>query len=86
MVNREKLKKRVHAAAKRTPADLVIKNGQIVDVFNSDLIRGDVAVLDGVIVGIGTYEGRREIDARGQYVCPGIIDGHVHIEASLFSC
>lgn len=85
MVNRETLKRRAHTAAKKAPADLVIKNGRIVDVFNGDLIQGDVAVTDGVIVGIGVYEGRQEIDAQGQYVCPGLIDGHVHIEASLLS-
>ncbi|WP_080832732.1 adenine deaminase [Cohnella massiliensis] len=81
--NREQLRKRIMAATGREPADVVIRNGRIVDVFGLEAIRGDVAIRDGVIVGIGSYEGKTVIDAQGRYVCPGLIDGHVHIESSM---
>jgi adenine deaminase len=76
-------KKRVLTAAKSEPADLVIKNGRIVDVFNLSLYEADIAITDGVIVGIGQYEGKETVDATGKYVCPGFIDGHVHIESAM---
>jgi adenine deaminase len=81
--NKESLKKRALAAAKHEPADVVIKNGRIVDVFNLTIFEADVAITDGVIVGIGEYEGKKVIDAANQYVCPGLIDGHVHIESAM---
>jgi adenine deaminase len=77
------LKKRIDAAAGRIPADLVIKNCKIIDVYNSAIIEGkSIAVTDGYIVGIGDYEGRQTIDAKGRYAAPGFIDGHIHIESS----
>lgn len=77
------LKKRIAIAGKRIPADIVIKNGQIVDVFNLEIVRGDIAISDGFIVGIGAYEGKKVIDAKNRYICPAFIDGHVHIESSM---
>ncbi|WP_342613935.1 adenine deaminase [Peribacillus frigoritolerans] len=77
------LKRRIDVAAGRTPADCVIKNGQIIDVFNGDIYKGDIAVVDGFFAGIGRYEGVSEIDAAGKFVCPTFIDGHVHIESSM---
>ncbi|MDN4523868.1 adenine deaminase [Fictibacillus fluitans] len=73
----------IAASSKRVPADLVIKNGKIIDVFNLEIIEADVAVTDGKIVGIGIYEGKTELDAEGAYICPGLIDGHVHIESAM---
>ncbi|MBQ7794613.1 MAG: adenine deaminase [Clostridia bacterium] len=64
-------------------ADLVIKNAKIVDVFCGGIIEGDAAVADGIIVGIGDYEGVREYDAKGKYLMSGFIDSHVHIESSM---
>ncbi len=77
------LQKQIAAAAKQTKADLVIKNGKIVNVFTREIIEGDLAIAEGMIVGIGRYEGKQTIDAEGRYVCPGLIDGHVHIESSM---
>ncbi|UTR13890.1 adenine deaminase [Salipaludibacillus sp. LMS25] len=74
---------RIHVANKVAPADLVIKNGKIVNVFTLEIEEGDVAIYNGVIVGIGNYEGKEEVDAKGKYVVPGLIDGHVHIESSM---
>lgn len=76
--------KRIAAAARTAPADLVITNGKIVDVFNLDIIEGDVAIVDGMIAGIGgSYEGARVIDAEGRYIAPSFIDTHVHIESAM---
>jgi adenine deaminase len=81
--SKECLKSRIEAAAKRRKAELVIKNGKIIDVFNQGLIEADVAIQDGVIVGIGEYEGEQVIDANGKYISPSFIDSHVHIESSM---
>ncbi|EPZ38847.1 adenine deaminase [Anoxybacillus ayderensis] len=75
--------KELAVASKRQRADIVIKNGKIVDVFTHNVIEEDIAIVDGKIVGIGKYEGHTIIDAQGKYVCPGLIDGHVHIESSM---
>ena len=72
------------AASQQTVCDLVIKNGKIIDVFNLQIIKSDVAVIDGVIVGIGDYyRGNTVIDANGRYICPSFMDSHVHIESSM---
>ncbi|WLR47737.1 adenine deaminase [Halobacillus litoralis] len=79
----ETLKKRIKVANKERPADTVIKNAQIVDVFNGEIILKDVAIVDGFIAGLGEYEGKEVIDAQGQYMAPSFIDSHVHIESSM---
>ncbi|WP_273326635.1 adenine deaminase [Vallitalea guaymasensis] len=66
-------------------AEFVLKNCRIVNVFNSKIERADIAIEEGVIVGIGEYEGIKEVDALDRYVCPGFIDGHVHIESSMLT-
>lgn len=79
------LKSRVDVATGRVPADLVLRNGRIVNVLSCEVHEGDVAIADDRIVGLGRYEGREVVDLRGQYVCPGFIDGHVHIESSMLN-
>ncbi len=69
--------------ASNRKAALVIKNARIVNVFTETVEVGDVAIRDGVILGIGSYSGKEEFDAKGAYLCPGLIDGHVHIESSM---
>lgn len=76
-------KRKLEVAAKKKEADLVIKNGKIIDVFNGNLIEENIAISDGVIVGIGDYSGKQTIDAQGKYISPGFIDGHVHIESAM---
>lgn len=78
-------KEQIFAAIKKVVSDLVITNIQVVDVFSQDIFTADVAVLDGVITGIGDYRtnGRVEIDGTGKYLIPGMIDAHVHIESTL---
>ena len=80
---RRNLESMIKTAAKHTIADLVIKNGRIIDVFNLEIIEEDLAIKDGMIVGIGDYEGVEVVDARGAFICPGLIDGHVHMESSM---
>lgn len=82
-MEKDKLRKRIDVAAGRIPADLVINNCIISDVYNSSLIEGkSIAIADGYIAGIGDYRGVREINAQGRYAVPGFIDGHIHIESS----
>jgi adenine deaminase len=75
--------KRIQVAGKQIPADLVIKHGTIVNVFTGELMEGDIAIADGIIAGIGSYEGHEVMDAKGKMIVPGFIDGHVHIESSM---
>ncbi|SFB02417.1 MULTISPECIES: adenine deaminase [unclassified Bacillus (in: firmicutes)] len=82
-LNRISLKRQILTAAKNEVADVVIKNGKIIDVFNLTIFEADIAITDGVIVGLGNYDGKKVIDVSGKYVCPGFIDGHVHIESAM---
>ncbi|MEW6622338.1 MAG: amidohydrolase family protein [Bacillota bacterium] len=68
-----------------TPAEVVLKNCRIVDVFTGAIISGDIAINGQYIVGIGSYNGQMEIDVNWSYIAPGFIDGHVHIESSMVS-
>lgn len=84
-MNKESLKKLIDVAAGRIPADTVIKNCKVVDVYNGSIIDGDIALSGGIIAGVGTYEGHEVIDAAGKYAAPGFIDSHIHIESSYVS-
>ena len=79
------LKDRVDVAAGRQPADLVLRNGHIVNVLSGEIHDGDVAIAGEDIVGIGAYEGREVVDLGGQFICPGFIDGHIHIESTMLN-
>ncbi|MGA3094034.1 MAG: adenine deaminase [Dehalococcoidales bacterium] len=66
------------------PADLIISNAYVVNVFNGEIEKGNVAIYGGLIAGIGDYQLAHEIiDIKGQYVLPGLINGHTHIESSM---
>ncbi|MCX7636046.1 MAG: adenine deaminase, partial [Syntrophales bacterium] len=67
------------------PPDLVLKNGQIINVFTGEILPGDIAITDGVIAGVGSYDGPVEEDLGGRFVAPGFMDGHFHVESSLLS-
>lgn len=79
------LKHRIDVAAGRTPADLKLTGGRIVSVFSGSIIKTDVAIADGVIVGFGDYRALRTIDLKGGYLSAGLIDSHIHIESSMLS-
>lgn len=82
---KEHLKALIDTAAGRIPADLVIKNCRVVNVFSGRIQEGDIAFCGGEIAGIGDYAGKKEIDAEGRYAAPGFIDSHIHIESSYVS-
>ena len=86
-LNRKLLKKQriIAAAAGREPADLVLKNATFVNVFSNELSTMDIAVAEGLIVGMGSYQGRSEVDCTGKIVLPGFLDAHIHLESSLVS-
>ena len=86
-INRKLLKKQriIAAAAGRKPADLVLKNATFVNVFSNELSTMDIPVAEGLIVGMGSYQGRSEVDCTGKIVLPGFLDAHIHLESSLVS-
>ena len=81
----EELVQLINVAAGREPADLVLKGGRVVNVHAGEIIEVDVAIAGNRIAGLGSYDGKQNIHLKGQYVCPGFIDGHVHIESSMLS-
>ena len=86
-INRKLNKKRriIAAASGREKADLVLKNATYVNVFSNELCTADIAVAEGLIVGMGSYQGMEEVDMRGKIVLPGFLDAHIHLESSLVS-
>lgn len=75
----------IHAASGLKKAELVLKHASIVNVFTEKIEQGDIAIEQGMIVGIGDYHGETEIQMEGRVVCPGFIDGHIHLESSMVS-
>ena len=84
-INRRlKVKQRIiEVAAGREKADLVLKNAMYLNVFSNEFLQGDIAVANGLIAGIGEYEGEKEIDMNGKIVLPGFIDAHIHLESAM---
>ncbi|HXG77295.1 MAG TPA: amidohydrolase family protein, partial [Gaiellaceae bacterium] len=76
------LKRRVAVARGDEPADLVVRGGRVLSVFTREWLDADVAVADGVVAGVGAYEGRETLDATGRYVVPGFVDAHMHLEST----
>ena len=67
-----------------SPADILFKNGRVVDVLTETIYEADVAVADGVIAGVGSYERAYQvIDLKGAYLAPGLINAHCHVESSM---
>ena len=81
----EQLRNRIRAGRGEIAPDLIVKGGRIINVFTREILEHDVAIYDGVIVGIGTYDGPHVIHGEGHYICPGFIDGHSHIESTMLS-
>ncbi len=68
------------------PADLVLLNASVINTFTGSVEEADVAVSQGRIAGIGDYgDGKEVMDLERRYLCPGFIDGHVHLESSMLS-
>jgi adenine deaminase len=80
----ELLQERIKAARRQIPSDLVLKKGRVVNVFSGEILERDVAIHQGVIVGVGEgYTGQQEADVKGRAIAPGLIDGHMHIESTM---
>ncbi|HPZ08146.1 MAG TPA: adenine deaminase [Candidatus Eremiobacteraeota bacterium] len=73
----------ISVARGEEPADILLKNVRLVNVFSGEIYDTSVALYNGLIVGFGDYEAREVVDLEGQYLCPGFIDAHVHLESSM---
>ena len=76
------LGRRLAVARGDEPADLVVRGGRVLSVFTREWLDVDVAICDGVVAGLGSYEGAETLDAAGAYVVPGFIDAHMHLETT----
>ncbi len=83
MDERRILQERLRVARGETPAELVLHGGRVVNLFTGEVEEVDVAVHEGVVAGLGTYQGRKRVDLKGAYLVPGFIDGHLHVESTL---
>ena len=83
MKNTQQLARRIEVASGRVKADLVLKNANVVDIFCHRVIKCDVAIADGIIVGLGQYDGLNNVDCSGKYVMPSFFDTHLHFESSM---
>ena len=81
-MDKDSLKRLIDVANGKKKAELVIKNGSIVDVCSGKVFKADLAIAEGYIAGFGEYEGEKEIDIEGKYISPGLMDAHIHIESS----
>lgn len=82
----EYYKKLADVTLGRKRADLVFKNAKIVDVFTNEIVESSVAISDGMIIGVSHhYEGIEEVDLKGKYIAPGLIDAHLHLESTMVS-
>lgn len=79
----ETLKQQILTAKGDVRAELVLKNARVINVFTNEIEQADVAIRQGVILGVGHYTGETELDLQGKYVCPGLVDGHIYIESSM---
>ncbi len=83
---KEQLEQRILTSQRKQPADFILRNAQVADVFSLRWIKADIVVTNGVIVAVdqhSVFEAAQEEDAAGRFVVPGLIDGHIHIESSL---
>ncbi len=81
----------INAALGKKKADLILRGGKVVNVYTREILQNDVVITDGVIVHIGEntsfFEDEKSIikDISGHYVCPGLIESHIHIESSMLT-
>jgi adenine deaminase len=85
------LKRRIDLATGQKEADLVVKNANIINVFSGEIYKSDNTIADGIFVGFGQteeyrgYHAQNVIDAQGRFMCPGLIDGHIHLESTFLA-
>lgn len=80
---KKKYKRRVELASGRDRVELLLRNCQIVNVFSHSIVRGDIAIDSGKIIGMGDYDAVDVVDMEGKYIAPGLIDSHEHMESCL---
>ncbi len=73
----------IRAARGEEPAQLLLKNARVVNVFSGEIEETSIAIMHSRIVGLGNYDAQTITDLQGQFVCPGFIDAHVHIESAM---
>jgi adenine deaminase len=83
-MDEERLQRRLRVARGEAPADLVLAGGRVANVYTGQWQKINVALFDGIIVGLGDYEGPR-VEIQGGYLMPGFIDGHLHLESSMLT-
>ena len=84
MKDNSNLKQLISVARGESPADLILADGKVVNIFNGEIETTDVAIYGGMVAGIGDYRQAKEIiDLKGKYVVPGLISGHTHLESSM---
>ncbi len=81
----DRLSELIRVARGEQSPDLVIKGGRVLNLFTGEIIRADVALADGRIAGVGSYDGPAVIDAGGDYIGPGFMDAHMHLESTLLA-
>jgi adenine deaminase len=87
----EDLKRKIDLATGQKKVDLVVKNANIVNVFSGEIHKGNVAIADGIFVGFGQteeymeYHAQNVIDVQGKFMCPGLVDGHIHLESTFLA-
>lgn len=81
----DRLKNLIRTARGKQAPDLVLKGGRVLNLFSGEILLADVAVCDGIIAGVGSYDGPEVIDVRGDYISPGFMDAHMHLESTLLS-
>jgi len=80
----DNIRRRIQAARGEIEADLVLRNGRVLNVFDGTVQEADVAVQDGFVAGLGyDLKGKEEFDADGMWIAPGLMDAHIHIESTM---
>jgi adenine deaminase len=87
LISMDELRRRIRIARGEEPADLLLRNARLVNVCSGECYSADVALADGLVVGISTpgggYRGHQERDLQGRWLAPALIDGHMHIESTM---
>ena len=74
----------ISVAKGELPADLILANARVVNVFSGEIEPGNVAICGDRIAGIGDYhQAKQVLDLGNRYLAPGLINGHTHIESSM---
>ncbi len=79
------LQQKLRVARGEVPADLLLKNAQLVNVLSGEVHSANIAIADGRVVGFGDYEAKQVVDLKGAFVAPALIDGHFHVESSMLT-